>query len=159
MNLSSSSGTASASRVPIRNSYVNAFRHAIAENRIRQVENPRGSGFYTVGMDVRGLANDGSDVANLRRVFFRPRVNDTQIEILDNIIPLTNEGSFKLHTSNSQFEELYLHFINENLFTTPHIMGDVIIETVNDLRYFTEYNISNRLLFSASMTGNMESIW
>uniref|UniRef100_UPI000AE653E4 hypothetical protein n=1 Tax=Xenorhabdus sp. GDc328 TaxID=742178 RepID=UPI000AE653E4 len=27
------------------------------------------------------------------------------------------------------------------------------------LRYFTEYNISNRLLFSASMTGNMESIW
>ncbi|WMV71129.1 RHS repeat-associated core domain-containing protein [Xenorhabdus griffiniae] len=159
LNFASSSGAASTPRLPVRNSYIDAFRHAVDENRIIQVENPRESGFYTVGMDVRGLAADGGDLANLRRVFFRPRANNAPIEVLDNIIPLGNGRSFPLHTSNSQFESLYLHFINENLSTTPHIMGDVIVETVNDLRFFTEYHISGRLPFNIGTIRNMEITW
>ncbi|PHM74691.1 RHS repeat-associated core domain-containing protein [Xenorhabdus kozodoii] len=160
MNFASPSGIASESRVPMRNSYVNAFRRAIAENRIAPVENPIGSGAYTVGLETQGLA--GGEVEDLGRAMFIPQENST-IKIIDNVVEVREGGIIQMRVpiniTNSQFEELYLHFISDNLSTTQYLMGGNIVNDVNFLRSSVSLSLYHKVVFDLGAIRNMEINW
>ncbi|CAM3991597.1 RHS repeat domain-containing protein [Xenorhabdus thuongxuanensis] len=138
--------------------HVVAFRRAINEERIVRVENPTGSGIYTVGLETQGLLPAEGEVEYLRRAFFKPRGDNSTIEIIDNTIPLGNGVVHSLDISSEQFEALYLHFIEAGILDVRNI-SDRVVSSVNTLRLIVQSHISRVELMSGSTINIMENLW
>ncbi|MEQ1976950.1 hypothetical protein, partial [Xenorhabdus sp. SGI240] len=157
MNLVTPPATSSGSVASLSNDYVAVFRHAIAENRIRQVENPRGSGFYTIGMETNGLP-ENSQMQYLRRRLFTPRGDNSTIEVIDNITPLTNGTHQLLNIGNEDFEVLYLQFIDARILSNRNL-SDAVIGTVNRLRLATRLYLLDASAFEDNTINMMKRLW
>ncbi len=158
MNFVTPPGTPSRLRGRMSSDYVLAFRRAINENRIVSVENPIGSNIHTIGLETRGLSSADGEVEYLRRAFFRPRGGDSSIEIVNNIVLLENGTQYPMEIENIDFEVLYLHFVNASILDTSNI-ADLVIDTVNALRYTISSHIVETSELNANTIHMMETVW
>ncbi|PHM61387.1 RHS repeat domain-containing protein [Xenorhabdus ishibashii] len=145
-------------RISSSSDYVIAFRSAMRQGRITRVENPAGSGIYTVGLETRGLLSTEIEVEYLRGAFFRPRGDNSSIEILDNIIPLGNGVERPLDISSEQFETLYLHFIRNGILEVNNI-PDRVVSSVNTLRFMVQSHIVGLNPMTGGTINAMENLW
>ncbi|BET96288.1 RHS repeat domain-containing protein [Xenorhabdus taiwanensis] len=145
-------------RISSRSDYVIAFGRAMEEGRIMPVENPPGSRINTVGLETQGLLPAEGEVEYLRRACFRPRGDNSTIEIIDNIIPLGNGIEYPLEISSEQFEALYLHFIATGILDVRNI-PERVISTVNTLRFMVQTHIVGLELMSDNTINIMENLW
>ncbi|PHM25301.1 RHS repeat domain-containing protein [Xenorhabdus ehlersii] len=137
--------------------YVVAFRNAINEGRVMRVENPAGTGIYTIGLETQGLLPEG-EVGHLRRVFFRPRGDNSTIEIINNMIPLGNVVERPVDISSGQFEALYLNFTNTSILGTGD-MSSRVVDSVNTLRLIVQSHIVEGLQMNNNTINTMKELW
>ncbi|MDC9592525.1 RHS repeat-associated core domain-containing protein [Xenorhabdus sp. IM139775] len=140
------------------NDYEIAFRHAMSDNRIMQIENPVGSGIYTVGLETNGLLPEGGEVEYLRRALFRPRGDNSTIEIVNNTTTVGQVSQVPFNISNEDFEKLYLPFISTGILNTRDISSSVT-NIVTGFRHIVLTNIRNVSEFNVSTMNIMKNIW
>ncbi|PHM74164.1 RHS repeat domain-containing protein [Xenorhabdus kozodoii] len=137
--------------------YVIAFRRAMDEGRISRVENPVGGGTYTVGLETQGILPAGGEVQYLRSALFRSRGDGSTIEIIDNIVPLSDGTQQPINIGNEDLEMLYLHFIHTSILSNQE--NDSIITSINNIRFYLSSHMSRGVELSAETISRIQSTW
>ncbi|MDC9588811.1 hypothetical protein PSI23_05630 [Xenorhabdus sp. XENO-10] len=101
--------------------YTRTFQSILNENRVRQIENPVGSGAYTLRVDTDGLNND--TLRRLDRLGFEIISPNGESRMIDNVSNALGI-QFSLNITERNYLSLYGQFITSNTpYGSTHIIN------------------------------------